>query len=70
MRNPDGLSIPLMGVSSDDVEVNIQHTNSETNVKLTVREEGHQPFERVLPLLGENLDVKAHFVNGQLRLRW
>ena len=70
MRNPDGLTIPLMGVSSDDVEVNIQHTNSETNVKLTVREEGHQPFERVLPLLGENLDVKAHFVNGQLRLRW
>ena len=69
-RNPDGLTIPLMGVSSDDVEVNIQRTDSETNVKLTVREEVHQPFERVLPLIGEDLDVKAHFVNGQLRLRW
>jgi HSP20 family molecular chaperone IbpA len=70
MRNPDGLIIPLKGVSSDDVEINIQRTDSGTNVKLTVREEGHQPFERVLPLTGENLDVKAHFVNGQLRLRW
>ena len=45
-------------------------TDSETNVKVTIREEGHEPFERVLPLTGENLDVQAHFVNGQLRLRW
>ncbi len=70
MRDPDGLIIPLKGVSSDDVEINIQRADSGTNVKLTVREEGHQPFERVLPLTGENLDVRAHFVNGQLRLRW
>jgi len=70
MRNPDGLTIPMMGVSSEDVEINIMSTDSETNVKVTIREEGHEPFERVLPLTGENLDVQAHFVNGQLRLRW
>ena len=70
MRNPDGLTIPMMGVSAEDVEINIMSTDSETNVKVTIREEGHEPFERVLPLTGENLDVQAHFVNGQLRLRW
>ena len=70
MRDPDGLTIPLRGVSSEDVEINVMSNDSETNVKLTIHEEGHQPFERVLPLMGEDLDVQAHFVNGQLRLRW
>jgi len=70
MRDPDGLTIPLKGVSSDDVEISIMDNDSETSVKVTVREQGHEPFERVLPLMGENLDVKAHFVDGHLRLRW
>ena len=70
MRDPDGLTIPLKGVSSDDVEISIMDNDSETSVKVTVREQGHEPFERVLPLTGENLDVKAHFVDGHLRLRW
>ena len=70
MRDPDGLTIPLRGVSSEDVEINVMSNDSETNVKLTIYEEGHQSFERVLPLKGEDLDVRAHFVNGQLRLRW
>ena len=70
MRNPDGLTIPMRGVSPEDVEIDIMQTDTETNVKVTVREEGHDPFERVLPLMGENLDVKAHFIDGQLRLRW
>jgi hypothetical protein len=70
MRDPDGLTIPLKGVSSDDVEISIMDNDSETSVKVTVREQGHEPFERVLPLRGENLDVKAHFVDGHLRLRW
>ena len=70
MRDPDGLTIPLRGVSSEDVEINVMSNDSETNVKLTIHEEGHQSFERVLPLKGEDLDVRAHFVNGQLRLRW
>lgn len=70
MRDPDGLTIPLKGVSSDDVEISIMDNDSETSVKVTVREQGHEPFERVLPITGENLDVKAHFVDGHLRLRW
>ena len=70
MRDPDGLTIPLKGVSSDDVEISIMDNDSETSVKVTVREQGHEPFERILPLTGENLDVKAHFVDGHLRLRW
>ena len=70
MRDPDGLTIPLRGVSSEDVEINIMSNDSETSVKLTIHEEGHQPFERVLPIMGEDLNVRAHFVNGQLRLRW
>ena len=70
MRDPDGLTIPLKGVSSDDVEISIMDNDSETSVKVTVREQGHESFERVLPLTGENLNVKAHFVDGHLRLRW
>ena len=70
MRDPDGLTIPLKGVSFEDVEVNIMSNDSETSIKITIHEKGHQPFERVLPLMGEDLDVQAHFVNGQLRLRW
>ena len=70
MRDLDGLTIPLKGVSSDDVEISIMDNDSETSVKVTVREQGHEPFERVLPLTGENLDIKAHFVDGYLRLRW
>ena len=70
MRDPDGLTIPMRGVSAEDVEINIMNTDSETNVKITIHESGHQPLERILPLKGENLDIQAHFVNGQLRLRW
>jgi len=70
MRDPDGLTIPMRGVSSQDVEVNISNAGNETSIKITVHEEGHEPLERVLPLTGENLEVKAHFVDGHLRLRW
>ena len=70
MRDPDGLTIPMKGVSAEDVEINIMNADSETNVKITIHENGHQPLERILPLKGENLDIQAHFVNGQLRLRW
>ena len=70
MRDPDGLTIPLKGVTSDDVEISIMNNDSETSVKVTVHEEGHEPFERILPITGENLEVKAHFVDGHLRLRW
>ena len=70
MRDPDGLTIPMRGVSAEDVEINIMNTDSETNIKITIHESGHQPLERILPLKGENLDIQAHFVNGQLRLRW
>ena len=70
MRDPDGLTIPLKGVSSDDVEIDIRSAENETSIKITVHEEGHDPLERVLPLSGEILEVKAHFVDGHLRLRW
>jgi cobalamin biosynthesis Co2+ chelatase CbiK len=70
MRDPDGLTIPLLGVSVDDVEIDIMNSDSETSIKITIQEQGHDSLERVLPLVGENLDVKAHFVKGQLRLRW
>ncbi len=70
MRDPDGLTIPMRGVSSEDVEINVLNTENETNIKITIHEDGHDSLERILPLTGENLDVKAHFVDGHLRLRW
>ena len=70
MRDPDGLTIPLRGIASEDLELNIQKNDSETRVQIRIKEEGHEPFERILPLVGNDLEVRAHFANGQLRLRW
>ncbi|MEC7111986.1 MAG: hypothetical protein VXW72_00490, partial [Candidatus Thermoplasmatota archaeon] len=40
MRDPDGLTIPMKGVSSEDVEINVLNAENETSVKITVHEDG------------------------------
>ena len=71
MSNPDGLTIPLLGVSPDQLEIQIKEIGLETHVKITIQQEGNDPFERILPLNSEQAEtVRVHFVNGRLHLRW
>jgi hypothetical protein len=71
MRNPDGLTIPLLGVSPEQLEVQIKELGSETHVKISIQQEDGAPFERVLPLNSEQAEtLRVHFVNGRLHLRW
>ena len=71
MSNPDGLTIPLLGVTPEQLEVQIKDTGWETHVKITIQQEGNDPFERILPLNSEQAEtVRVHFVNGRLHLRW
>ena len=68
MSNPDGLTIPLLGVT---LEVQIKEVGSETHVKISIQQEGNAPFERVLPLNNEQAEtLRVHFINGRLHLRW
>ena len=71
MSNPDGLTIPLLGVAPELLEVQVKELGSETHVKISIQQEGSAPFERVLPLNSEQAEtLRVHFVNGRLHLRW
>jgi hypothetical protein len=71
MSNPDGLTVPLLGVTPEELEVQIKEVGSETHVKISIQQDGKAPFERVLPLNGEQAEtLRVHFVNGRLHLRW
>ena len=71
MSNPDGLTIPLLGVAPEELEVQIQELGTETQVKITILQDDNAPFERILPLKSEQAEsLQVHFVNGRLHLRW
>lgn len=71
MSNPDGLTIPLLGVAPEQLEVQVKELGSETHVKITIQQEGNALFERVLPLNNEQAEtLRVHFINGRLHLRW
>ena len=71
MINPDGLTIPLLGVAPEHLGVKIQKLGTETQVKITIQQEENAPFERILPLNSEQAEtLRVHFVNGRLHLRW
>jgi hypothetical protein len=71
MSNPDGLTVPLLGVAPEELEVQVKEVGSETHVKISIQQEGNAPFERVLPLNNEQAEtLRVHFINGRLHLRW
>ena len=71
MSNPDGLTIPLLGVAPEQLGIQIQKLGTETQVKITIQQEDNAPFERILPLNSEQAEtLRVHFVNGRLHLRW
>jgi hypothetical protein len=69
--NPDGLTIPLLGSSLENVQLKTKVTDEATVVMLTVEDGEHPELVRELPLpLGAASTLEATFHQGRLHLRW
>jgi hypothetical protein len=68
--NPDGLTIPLLGVTAEDVQLYTRQQGEVTVIKLVVRDGDNEPLEREMPLSNLNRKISAHYINGRLHLRW
>jgi hypothetical protein len=69
--HPDGLSIPLLGSALEQVNLTASTDGETATVRLTIREEGHEPLVRDMNLPEGALErLTATWVNGHLHLRW
>tara|TARA_B100000768_G_scaffold66200_1_gene63633 strand:- start:6182 stop:6682 length:501 start_codon:yes stop_codon:yes gene_type:complete len=68
--NPDGLTIPLLGVTAEDVGLYTKQQDEITVLKLVVTDGDNEPLEREMPLTNEGKEISAHYLNGRLYLRW
>ena len=68
--NPDGLTIPLLGVTAEDVAVFTKKEGENTLLRLVISDGENEPLEREMPLPDSSEDINAHYVNGRLHLRW
>lgn len=68
--NPDGLTIPLLGVSAEDVALFTKKDGERTMLKLVVQDGDNEPLEREMPLPEADTEVSANYINGRLHLRW
>ena len=68
--NPDGLTIPLLGVTAEDVAVFTKKEGESTLVRLVIADGENEPLEREMPLPDSSEDISAHYINGRLHLRW
>jgi hypothetical protein len=68
---PDGLTIPLLGTSPEQVHVKTKITEEATMVQLTVEDGEHPDLVRHLPLpTNAATTLEATFSDGRLHLRW
>tara|TARA_Y100000766_G_scaffold122357_1_gene105047 strand:+ start:469 stop:948 length:480 start_codon:yes stop_codon:yes gene_type:complete len=70
--NPDGLSIPLMGVDLEDFQLSSKIDEHNFNVKISITHGENESLERIfsIPKDSINEQLKAHFINNRLYLRW
>lgn len=70
--NPDGLSIPLMGVDLGDFQVLFNNDERHINVKLSIKDGQTETFERTFNIPKDSMknEISAHFINNRLYLRW
>ena len=71
--NPDGLSIPLMGVELSDFQLSVNdESDNFINVKLSIKDGKTESFERTFNIPKDSMknEVNAHFINNRLYLRW
>tara|TARA_B100001778_G_scaffold329292_1_gene330021 strand:- start:1659 stop:2138 length:480 start_codon:yes stop_codon:yes gene_type:complete len=70
--NPDGLSIPLMGVDLEDFQLSSKIDEQNHNIKISINHGEDESLERIfsIPKNSINDELKAHFINNRLYLRW
>ena len=70
--NPDGLTIPLLGVEQDQVELYSRQIDNSIVLKLKITEDDGDTLERELTAPeGVSIDnLAASLVNNRLKLRW
>jgi len=68
--NPDGLTIPLHGADESDIQISTLNDEAQRQLRIVVKEAGHDDLLRVLPIPAEAGEIRAHFINGRLHLRW
>ena len=68
--NPDGLTIPLLGVTAEDVVLFTKKEGEITHLKMVIADGDNEPLEREMPLPEDVQDLSANYVNGRLHLRW
>ena len=68
--NPDGLTIPLLGVTAKDVVLFTKKEGEITRLKLVIADGDNEPLEREMPLPEAVQGLSANYVNGRLHLRW
>ena len=70
--NPDGLTIPLLGVEQDQVELYSRQIDNSIVLKLKITEDDGDTLERELTA-PEGVSIEnltASLVNNRLKLRW
>ena len=68
--NPDGLTIPLLGVTAEEFDLHTKQQGEITLVRLVVKDGENDPLEREMPVPSDAEKISAHYLNGRLHLRW
>tara|TARA_B000000565_G_C23779091_1_gene375228 strand:- start:1994 stop:2473 length:480 start_codon:yes stop_codon:yes gene_type:complete len=70
--NPDGLTIPLMGIELEDFHLSSKIDEQNHNVKISINDGQNDNFERIFSIPKDSIknELKAHFINNRLYLRW
>ena len=70
--NPDGLTIPLLGINFDELSIYSKEEASSIEVKIAIKDGESESFERVFNIPKDTVknNISAHFINNRLQLRW
>ena len=66
-RHPNGLTIPMLGTSPNDVKILSDLSNIEPRIRIEITSHG---FAKTLPLPEDVKTISASFSNGNLSINW
>lgn len=70
VKNPDGLTIPMKGVSEQELTVTETSEENQKFLEISISSDTIGEFSRKIPLPEASSDWSVKFVDGNLRLRW
>jgi 6-phosphogluconolactonase/glucosamine-6-phosphate isomerase/deaminase len=68
--DPDGLTLPMAGVADAELTTEVIEGDQGSMLRIKIEQDGAPTLERELPLAADAKDVKHHFVDGHLVVRW